>query len=353
MASAKSTIRRWRNAMSLRSRESRAYLKALLSGLVVPTMLIALFLASARATYSPVPATPSSKKTAASSIAEAKPPTAVAKPSTAKAQVVSNAPKRNATRDVRQADASPTLRVAVAVTTDPAPMLVTAGTKSACLAGRSYGYSDDDRDFFLSLVEAGEDDKRQTVGTTDDRALRMITRASRRERGKFLYLRIDHRDYIVRDPKTIAAASETVEPMQALGQKMGELGGRQGALGGRQGMLGGEQGALGARHAELAMRQASLSLQIRARERRGLSTAGLEREQRRIDQAMRECSRLQSELGRRQSELGERQSVLGAEQSRYGKEMSRLSAEVDKAMRRLAREAIESGEAEELTDDDA
>jgi len=258
--------------MSLRSRESRANAKAFLSGMVVPTLLITLFLASARATLS--------------------------------------------------------------------------------AAGSSYGHSDD-RDFFWALVEGGDSGKRQTIGSTDDRAQRMITRALRRESGKFLYFRMDDRDYIVRDPETIATATAIVEPIETLGRKMGELGGRQGALGGRQGALGGEQGRLGARQAELTARQMSLAFQIRSRERRGLSTAQLEREQRRIEEAMNECSRRQSELGQRQSELGEQQSTLGAEQSRYGEQMSRLSQEVEKKLRKLVRESIESGQATESTEDDA
>jgi len=131
--------------------------------------------------------------------------------------------------------------------------------------------------------------------------------------------------------------------MQVLGRKMGELGGRQGALGGRQGVLGSEQGVLGARQAELAARQGSLALQVRSRERRGLSTAGFGARAETDRPGDEGVLQTQSELGRRQSELGEQQSVLGAEQSRYGEEMSRLSAEVEKGMRKLARESIESG----------
>jgi len=257
--------------MSLRSRESRANARAFLSGMVVPTLLITLFLASARATLS--------------------------------------------------------------------------------AAGSSYGSSD--RDFFWALVEGRDGGKRQTIGSTDDRAQRMITRALRRESGEFLYFRMDDRDYIVRDPETIATATAIVEPMEALGRKMGELGGRQGALGGRQGALGGELGRLGARQAELTARQMSLAFQIHSRERRGLSTAQLEREQRQIEEAMNECSRRQSDLGQRQSELGEQQSTLGAEQSRYGEQMNRVSQEVEKKLRKLLRQSIESGQATEFTEDDA
>jgi len=274
--------------MSLGSKESRDYAKALLSGMIVPTLLIALFLVSARATLSPA--------------------------------------------------AAPVKAV-------PAPTVT-------YLAGSSYG-SSEDREFFWALVDGRDEDKRHTIGSTDGRAQRLISRALRRDGGKFLYLRVDGRDYIVRDAGTVSSASEMVKPMEELGKKMGELGGRQGVLGGRQGELGGAQGMLGARQAELAARQVKLSLRIHSRERDGLSTAALEREKRDIDEEMRECSEKQTELGRRQTELGAQQTKLGAIQSRYGAEMSRVSADVEKRMRRLAQESIQSGQAVELTDDDA
>jgi len=110
---------------------------------------------------------------------------------------------------------------------------------------------------------------------------------------------------------------------------------------------------LGARQAELAARQVSLSLRIHSRERDGLSTAALEREKRDIDEEMRQCSDRQTELGRRQTELGAQQTKLGAVQTRYGAEMTRVSAEVEKRMRRLAEDSIQSGQAVEITDDDA
>ena len=334
--------------MSLRSPESRAYARAFLSGMVVPTLLISSFLASARATFSPAPASPSVDRPTSTQGASPKP--SVAKPV---AQPVAQPVAKAVAKPVTKPVTKPVAKLVVNPVAQPAaqPVLATAAILNCSAAGSSNGDSDD-RDFFWALVEGG-DRKRHTVGNTDERAQRMITRALRLGGGKFLYFRMDDRDYIVRDAETISAASKIVEPMEVLGRKMGELGGRQGALGGRQGALGGEQGRLGARQAELAAQQVSLAFKIRSRERRGLSTSLLEREQKRVDEAMRECSRRQSELGSRQSELGEEQSILGAEQSRYGAQMSRLSVEVEEKLRTLLRRSIESGEAMEPTEDDA
>jgi bla regulator protein blaR1 len=297
--------------MSSQSQERIAYARALASGLIVPILLIAAFLASARATYSPAPM-----------------PTKVVQPTTP-------SPIAEKTQTVS------TMHV-------PSPMLALA------TSGDAYGFSDDGADHvYWALVEGGERKGSQTIGSTDDRARRMISRARRGESGQFLYLRIDSRDYIVRDSKILMAAREIVEPVQVLGRKMGELGGRQGLLGARQGVLGSQQARLGIQQAELGARQAELAMKAQSRERRGLSTTELEQERREIDDAMREFSRQQSELGRRQSELGERQSALGQEQSRYGEQMSRASREVEKQMRELGRKAIRSGEATEIVDTDA
>src|SRR5204863_477750 len=151
--------------MSSQSQERRAYLRALASGLIVPTLLIAAFLTC-------VVATP--KPSARSALA----PLPV-----------------------------PALPAQVATTPGPSPTL--------CLAtsGDAYGFSDDGADHvFWALVEGGERRGSQTIGSTDDRARRAIARASRREPGKFLYLRIDSRDYIVRDPKVLMAAREPCRP---------------------------------------------------------------------------------------------------------------------------------------------
>ena len=285
--------------MRSKTSETRATAWAMATGLILPIFLIAAFLACARAKLGPAPG-----------------------------GEWSEAPK-------------------------PAPSA--AGViETASLGGSSYGYSDDrGRDFFWAIVEARGSRGRQTIGTTDDRAQEAIDWALRRNKGKFLYLRLDDRDYIVRDSRTLARAERLAKPMQELGHRMGELGARQGELGARQGALGGEQGKLGARQGALGARQADLAFKRHSRERRGLSTRDLDREQERIDAEMESCSRAQRLLGERQSELGARQAVLGEEQSRYGEEMNRLSRQVEREMRKLAREAIDSGEAQELENIDA
>src|SRR5262245_36529088 len=102
--------------MSLRSQESRAQTKALLSGLVVPALLMASFVISARTTLAPEPAS-------------------------AKAD---------------EAPAAPTLATPTPTAPIPAAQLARSRPKpvAICLAGSSYGYSDDhEREFFWALVE--------------------------------------------------------------------------------------------------------------------------------------------------------------------------------------------------------
>ena len=284
--------------MNSRATENRATAWAMATGLILPILLIAAFLACARAKLGPA---------AGAELAEA-----------------------------------------------PRPAPSTPVIETASMGGSSYGYSDGEgRDFFWAIVESRGSKGRQTIGSTDDRAQEAIDWALRRNKGKFLYLRLEDRDYIVRDPQIIARAERVVKPMQELGQRMGELGARQGELGARQGSLGGEQGRLGARQGALGIRQAEIAFKRHDRERRGLSTRDLDREQERIDAEMESCSRAQRLLGERQSELGARQAVLGEKQGRYGEEMNRVSRDVGREMRKLARQALESGEAQELDTIDA
>lgn len=62
-----------------------------------------------------------------------------------------------------------------------------------------------------------------------------------------LWFAIDAREYVIRDPKSVALAHDIVEP--AWGREQGRLGGQQGELGRRQGELGEQQ----RRASEIAM----------------------------------------------------------------------------------------------------
>src|SRR6185503_18990822 len=168
--------------MSLRSQESRAQTKALLTGLVVPTLLMASFVISARTTFTPEPA---SAKASESPVASAP---------VVSAPVVS-APVAPTPAALAPAALAPVTRAAVAPTPVASTPVASAPVASvravvlthgaaepvtACTAGSSYGHSDDgDREFFWALVEGQGSDNRQTIGTTDERAQRMISRALR------------------------------------------------------------------------------------------------------------------------------------------------------------------------------
>lgn len=227
----------------------------------------------------------------------------------------------------------------------------TTGTSAVPVGSRSYSYGtitgdDDDLDFAWALVKPDGDRGRETFGTTDQRASHLIEQELRAKRGRFLYVRVDERDYVVRDPALLARADEIVEPMAELGRRMGELGARQGSLGAQQGRLGGEQGRLGARQGVIASKRARLAV------RSAVNDADDDAEVRRIERELaaeeRALGREMARLGERQAELGERQAELGREQGRYGKQMSKISQDTATQIRALMRDAIRDGRAVEI-----
>jgi len=229
----------------------------------------------------------------------------------------------------------------------------TAGSSKSKSRSYAYGYNDDDeRDFYWALVQP-QDDGLNTIGSTDRRASRVIHEAARESKERFLYVRLDGRDRLIRDAALIEKAGEIVEPMQVLGKKMGELGGRQGQLGGQQGRLGARQGQLGARQGLLAGRNSQIASKMASRSRRGLDTADLEAEQRKLEAEQEALSEEMEELGRQQEALGEKQAVLGAEQERYGKQMQTVNRQVESEIRQLTEKAIQTGKAKAVGSVDA
>src|SRR5262249_18489253 len=149
-------------AMSSQSQERRAYARALASGLIVPTLLIAAFLASARATYSPAPI-----------------PSKVAPPSTPSAidakahtpsgeQLVSTRPRCKRPRAVAAPKSVANPKVLARCVEAPLPMTaqpaqaviaitrVSSPTLALATCGDAYGFSDDSADHvFWALVDGG------------------------------------------------------------------------------------------------------------------------------------------------------------------------------------------------------
>jgi hypothetical protein len=68
---------------------------------------------------------------------------------------------------------------------------------------------------------------------------------------RLIWFRLDGREYVIRDPATIAQAEAIWKLVQQLGSEMGKLGGEQGKLGAKPGEVGAQLGALGARMGQL------------------------------------------------------------------------------------------------------
>lgn len=369
--------------MNTRSRK-HAWGQTLTSGIVlgIPVLLLAAFGLSAYVTFKPIQTAQADKAEPAKQMLAAVDPAPVAKAvaapraktaccakSAAKAQSVAAAKAAKwvaVTRLVSETEVGvrPALVLAVAKeipTVDAMFACEDADAQSASSKSKSkshsysYGYNDDDqRDFFWALVQPSDDgDGINTIGSTDVRASKMIKKAAAQDEGRFLYVRVDGRDRVIRDAALIERADQIVEPMQELGKKMGELGGRQGRLGGQQGQLGGQQGRLGARQGALASRSAILGSRMASRSRRGLDTSDLEAEQRKIEAEQQAIGEEMDELGRQMTELGAKQEVLGKEQERYGKQMQTISQKAETQIRDLAQEAIQKGKAPAISGVDA
>jgi hypothetical protein len=224
----------------------------------------------------------------------------------------------------------------------------TSQTRSASHGG-SYAITvgdDDDLDFAWALVKPDGANRRETFGTTDTRASQLIDQELRVQRGRFLYARVDGRDWVIRDPALLSHADDIVQPMAELGRMMGELGSRQGALGAQQGRLGGEQGRLGARQGQIAAKRAQL--QVRAAVNDDDQDAELRDLQRSLDDESRSLGREMERLGRQQAELGQRQAALGREQARYGQQMKKVNQETSDQILRLVRDAVRDGRAKQV-----
>jgi len=55
---------------------------------------------------------------------------------------------------------------------------------------------------------------------------------------RLIWFRLDGREYIIRDPATIAQAEAIWKPVEDLGKQMGKIGAEQGKLGAKQGEIG-------------------------------------------------------------------------------------------------------------------
>lgn len=229
------------------------------------------------------------------------------------------------------------------------PLIVLLATPlAACASSHTHAarWCSDDADGFGWAVIDGESDCMS--GTMGERAHAALAKAARASGTPVLWLRVDGRDWIVRDRTMVDRAEAVLRPMRELGRKMGALGSEMGKLGAKQGRHGGEIGRLAAKRAVLEVRLATAGLgdddeDLGGHERMELERERLEleREQERYERSrarteMHDVDDLMEETGRRMEEMGRRMEALGER--------------AEREMRALAREAISTGKAKRLGD---
>jgi bla regulator protein blaR1 len=213
----------------------------------------------------------------------------------------------------------------------------------------------------LRFVAFFSDDQTTSSGEDSDRAR---ARRYRKGREPMVWFLQDGREYVVRDPPTIASVQaawkqvyEIGEQQGLIGAEQGKLGAQQGEIGALQGMVGAKQGEIGALQGRLAEEQAKLAeLEVSlgadaARTRR----AQLDRESRAIDarmkqlnEQMRELEVRLRELEKPMRELNEPMEELGRKMGVLGRRMEEEGHRARLETRRIFERAIASGAAQSV-----
>jgi bla regulator protein BlaR1 len=166
---------------------------------------------------------------------------------------------------------------------------------------------------------------------------------------EILWFRHGGKEYVVRDPRTLAAAFALFAPQEELGKQQADLGSHQAELGSRQAALGAEQAKLGAKQARLGAEQARV-----VRDEGRATSEGREindrlaRQQDDLSKQQDDLGRQQDELGKKQDALGKQQDELGAQQDELGAQQDKLAKEADEKFQALLSDAISRGLATEV-----
>ena len=151
-----------------------------------------------------------------------------------------------------------------------------------------------------------------------------------------LWVRQDHKQYVVRDAATLQRFKAAHAPMAALGAQQGKLGEQQGALGERQGALGEKQGELGVRMGAIATEQAEAAMR------------GGEARQAALDRKMEALAREQDALAKQQDVLARQQDPLARQQEALARRQEAAVVQMQRDVDRLLGDAIRSGKAQRL-----
>ncbi len=215
------------------------------------------------------------------------------------------------------------------------------------------------RDFEWVMLKGDGD---ASISGSHDGAVR--ARRLQRKGEPLLWVRLDGREYVIRDAQTIAEAHAAFEDVEVLGQRMGAIGGEQGKLGALQGEAGARQAAVGAQMAAIGTKmahvgekQAALAAEQAAR---ALADGSSRREQqgkrpndRALDEQMKALGeqmdalrRQMDELAKPMEDIGRQMEPLSAQLEAMGKEIEQKVAEAEVRVRDLAKRAIDRGTAE-------
>jgi hypothetical protein len=227
-------------------------------------------------------------------------------------------------------------------------MVLLATPLSACASSHAHArhpqdshWSSADSDGFGWAVIDGESDCMD--GGMDDRVHAALAKAARASGTPVLWLRMDGRDWIVRDRALVGRAEGVLQPMRELGRQMGALGAEQGKLGARQGKHGAELGRLAAQSAALEVRLATAGLADDEESLGADERLELERERLELEREQARCERSRARAEMRGVE--DRMRELGGRMEEMGRRMRVLSERAEREMRALAREAISARKA--------
>ena len=234
------------------------------------------------------------------------------------------------------------------------PLIVLLATPlAACASSHTHARhacdshgSFEDADGFGWAVIDGESDCMN--GTMGERVHAALAKAARASGTPVLWLRVDGRDWIVRDRAMVDRAEAVLQPMRELGGKMGALGSEMGRLGAKQGRHGAELGRLAAKRAILEVRLAMAGLGEDDEDLGGHERMELERERLVLEREQARCERSSARAGMR--DAGDRMEETGRRMEEMGRRMEALGERAEREMRALAREAISTGKAKRLGD---
>ncbi|HTA64716.1 MAG TPA: M56 family metallopeptidase [Xanthomonadaceae bacterium] len=260
----------------------------------------------------------------------------------------------------------------------PHPARIVVAGKGTTVLARATNPDDDT----YAIVRDGQDGIRMS-GDSDN--MPAIEKTRKQVHGDFIWVRRNHKVYVVQDPAVIAGVVEVMKPEAALdaqmemldkkmegpNQHMEELNRRMEALNSGQhpytesmDKLGKQIEVIARQEAELGVKQAELGLHMgdakdsqrgeldRQMQALKMQMEPLELQMKKLDAEMEDQSRQIEtaqkpieDLGRQMEEAGKPMEELGKQMETLGKQEEELSREIDRKVEALIDEAVRTGKA--------